>query len=121
MKWQRLANAFEEQRASEGASPYILRMIALAQEVLARPDEVYVIGFKPLLMLVIGTFLYFLPSLLAFKRETRRRWTILGINLFLGWTLIGWIVAMVMTLRYEPPGDDEGPDREHIPGTPRGE
>ena len=121
VKWRRLVDAFEGRRVSEGASPYILGMIIQGQDVVVviSDGSTNVLGFKPILMLVIATALYLLPSFLAFKRETKKRWRILGINLFLGWTLIGWIVAMVMTLRYEPPGDDEEPDHEHIPGTPR--
>ena len=74
---------------------------------------------KGAVMLIVLALLYVLPSMLAWKRGSRRRWKITAINLLLGWTVIGWIVAMVMTLRYEPPGDGDEEDREHIPGTPR--
>ena len=76
---------------------------------------------KELIMLVVGGFLYVLPTMLAWKRQRHRRWTITAINLLLGWTIIGWIVAMVMTYAYEPPPDGSEPDRPHIPGTPRGD
>ena len=95
-------------------------MIAHMQAAAVGLERVYVIGFKPILMLVILALVYNLPTMLAFKRGIRRRWTVLAINLMLGWTVIGWIVAMVMTYAYEPPAEGEGPDREHVPGTPRG-
>ncbi len=76
---------------------------------------------KELIMLVVGGLLYVLPTMLAWKRQRQRRWTITAINLLLGWTIIGWIVAMVMTYAYEPPPEGSEPDRPHIPGTPRGD
>ena len=76
---------------------------------------------KGVIMLVVLALLYGLPTMLAWKRRCRRRWTIAAINLLLGWTVIGWIVAVVMTYAYEPPPEGSEPDREHIPGTPRGE
>ncbi len=76
---------------------------------------------KELFMIVVAAFLYALPTMLAFKRQTARRWRILAINLLLGWTGIGWIAALIMTYAYEPPPPGSVPDRPHIPGTPRDE
>ena len=76
---------------------------------------------KGAVMLVVLALLYALPSMLAWKRGSRRRWKITAINLLLGWTVIGWVVAMVMTYAYEPPTEAEGPDRERVPGSSRGD
>jgi len=46
-------------------------------------------------------FLYFLPAYIAFKKEKKNKVAIFALNLFLGWTLIGWIVALVWSLTYE--------------------
>ena len=73
---------------------------------------------KGVVMLVVVGLLYVLPTMLAWVRKSRRRWKITAVNLLLGWTVIGWIAAMVMTYVYEPPPESE-PDTEHIPGTPR--
>ena len=98
-------------------------MIAVLQ--IDPPDSIarYTGGGAPkgAVMLVVLVLLYFLPTMLAWKRGSRRRWKITLINVLLGWTVIGWIVAIVLTYAYEPPTDAEGPDREHIPGTPRGD
>ena len=45
------------------------------------------------LLLLIG-FVYFLPTIIAALRGQRNGWSILIVNIFLGWTLIGWVVAM---------------------------
>src|SRR5262245_17925719 len=39
--------------------------------------------------------LYFRPSIVAFIRKQHRAWRIFAVNLLLGWTVVGWIVAMV--------------------------
>lgn len=48
-------------------------------------------------ILVIG--LYFLPSIIAVARKTRSYGSVIVINFFLGWTIIGWIIALAMSVR----------------------
>lgn len=74
---------------------------------------------KGAVIIVTSIMMYVLPTLLAFKRDRHKKWRIAAINLLLGWTLIGWVVAMLMTYAYEPPRDGEPPDTERVPGTPR--
>jgi hypothetical protein len=50
-----------------------------------------------------GFVLYFLPTIIAFVRSKRDAVAILALNLFLGWTAIGWIIAMVWALRQDAP------------------
>jgi hypothetical protein len=38
---------------------------------------------------------YWLPTLLAFHRRHRSRAAILIVNFLLGWTLIGWVAALI--------------------------
>lgn len=45
-------------------------------------------------ILVAGLALYFLPSIVANHRRHRNLMPILIVNLFLGWTLLGWVVAL---------------------------
>ena len=42
--------------------------------------------------------LYWLPSMLAFDRRHRYRWVILWVNGPLGWTIIGWLIALIWAL-----------------------
>ena len=39
--------------------------------------------------------LYFLPTTVALNAMNRQTLAIFVLNLFLGWTLIGWVVALV--------------------------
>ena len=54
-----------------------------------------------LLLVLVG--LYFLPALLAFDRGVPNKGSVLVINVFLGWTLIGWVIALAMAARSVPP------------------
>lgn len=47
--------------------------------------------------LVLGV--YFLPTIVALNRKVMNQWSVAVINLFLGWTLLGWVVALAMALR----------------------
>jgi uncharacterized membrane protein YhaH (DUF805 family) len=58
--------------------------------------------FFPFFMAPVGLLLYFLPTILA---AVRRHHNILGVfllNFFLGWTVIGWIVALVWAMSAPP-------------------
>ena len=70
-------------------------------------------------MVIIGTMLYVLPTMLAWQRQRQKKWKITAINLLLGWTVIGWIAALLMTYAYEPPPPGSAPDRPHVPGEGR--
>lgn len=94
--------------------PVVLPMLRQLEE----PAQRYTGGGLPKggIMIVISAALYVLPSLLAWKNESPRRTRITLINLLLGWTIIGWIVAMVMTFAYSAPPAGER-DVPHEPGT----
>lgn len=47
--------------------------------------------------------LYFLPALIAANRNKLNRGSILALNFFLGWSLIGWVVALVWALAADQP------------------
>ena len=47
--------------------------------------------------LLIG--LYFIPSIVAGFRHVTNVGSVVVVNLFLGWTLIGWVVALAMACR----------------------
>lgn len=47
--------------------------------------------------------LYFLPSLIALIRGKRDTLAIFLLNLFLGWSVIGWIVALVWAAKNDVP------------------
>ena len=50
-----------------------------------------------------GFVFYFLPSIVAFARSKRDSASIFILNLLLGWTAIGWVIALVWSLRADVP------------------
>jgi hypothetical protein len=50
-----------------------------------------------------GFVMYFLPTIIAFARSKRDVVSILLLNFFLGWTMIGWVVALVWSVKNDVP------------------
>ncbi|MFC6645076.1 superinfection immunity protein [Granulicella cerasi] len=46
--------------------------------------------------------IHFLPTIIALLRDSQHKFAIFLINLFFGWTVIGWIFALVWALRSTP-------------------
>jgi hypothetical protein len=51
----------------------------------------------PGIILVVA--LYFVPTIVAVVRKVTNQGSVAVINLFLGWTIIGWIVSLAMACR----------------------
>jgi Superinfection immunity protein len=72
--------------------------------------------------------LYFLPTIIGAIRKVPNVASVFVINLFLGWTLIGWVVALAMAARtahplgyppasgYPPPTPPPWPPSGSLPG-----
>jgi len=51
-----------------------------------------------LLFSIVGLVFYFLPTIVAAVRASSRFGWVLLVNFLLGWSLVGWVVALVMAL-----------------------
>lgn len=49
----------------------------------------------------VATLVYFVPTIIAFSSEHRQRVAIGALNFVAGWTLIGWVMALVWSLMRE--------------------
>lgn len=49
-------------------------------------------GIVVLLLIGCGLFIYLLPSVLAWNKS--QAGGVIAVNLFLGWTFIGWVIAL---------------------------
>lgn len=56
-------------------------------------------GLFNLVALLLLAAVYFLPSLLAWRKRHAQRDRILVANALLGWTVIGWGICLVLALR----------------------
>jgi len=55
-------------------------------------------GSYPGAILVVLTVLYFMPAIIAFHRQHHNRVAIRGLNVLLGWSVLGWVVAFLWAL-----------------------
>lgn len=46
-------------------------------------------------LLAVAFFVYFLPAFIAWRRDHPSGPAIVLLNLFLGWTFLGWVAALV--------------------------
>jgi uncharacterized membrane protein len=56
----------------------------------------------PIILLIL-LVMYFLPAIIAFSRSRHNKGAILVLNLFLGWTVLGWVVSMVWAVSSSQP------------------
>jgi threonine/homoserine/homoserine lactone efflux protein len=63
----------------------------------------------------VGAVVYFLPALIAVRRDHENDSAIILLNLLLGWTVVGWVVALVWAVL----ADQERTDRPRQYGHPR--
>ena len=56
-------------------------------------------GFLIGLFTAVSLIIYFIPTFIAYSRKSPSRLSILALNLFLGWSLIGWAIGLIWALR----------------------
>jgi hypothetical protein len=49
-------------------------------------------------VLLLASVIFFLPSVIAFRKGHKYRWIILFINVVFGFTLIGWFGALIWSV-----------------------
>ncbi len=54
--------------------------------------------FFGIILSIMFILAYFLPSFVAYGRNHNNIPAILALNLFLGWTFLGWVGALVWSL-----------------------
>jgi hypothetical protein len=50
------------------------------------------------LIVIVVIWIYILPTIIAYSRKREAKATVLIINLFFGWSLIGWGIALYIAL-----------------------
>ena len=61
-------------------------------------EDVEAFGFAMLFLLFLALGIYFIPTSIAMMRGSNLTAAILVVNLFFGWTIIGWVGALVMAV-----------------------
>ncbi len=97
-----------------GYALVLLAVFAVIAVPIAVSGPKAIVAFAVLAVVVGG---YFLPAIVAASRNVPNSGSVLVINLFLGWTLIGWVVALAMAARSVPqPQIQELEQRLNQPG-----
>lgn len=76
---------------------------------------VFMRAFAAMGFWLIALVLYLLPWLIAAARSHRNALAIFFLNLLLGWTFLGWVVALVWSVYRGPESDLTEIDREKNP------
>jgi hypothetical protein len=51
-----------------------------------------------MILVILAFGIYFLPTLIAFLRSHKNKLAIFFLNILLGWTGIGWTIALVWSV-----------------------
>lgn len=95
--------------------------VIVALEVLpyfVNMDEVWsAVGFGggSILLLAVIVGGYFLPSIIAVKRKHQSTPAVVALNILLGWTLIGWLIAFIWSLTGVQPKPAPAPMQPPLP------
>jgi heme/copper-type cytochrome/quinol oxidase subunit 2 len=67
-----------------------------------------------LILLILAIACYFLPSIIALIRgKANGQMGVIFVNLFLGWTVVGWFLAFVWACSGETQAQIDKRDRQH--------
>lgn len=58
-------------------------------------------GGAEFFVIIIGLVIYFIPCFVA--RNNRNASTVFLVNLFFGWTLLGWVIALILAFSDSKP------------------
>ncbi len=62
-------------------------------------DMKIIFGIIGIIILIIFVkYVYFLPTNIASSKKHKNTGSIFALNLFLGWTLLGWVIALAIAL-----------------------
>jgi hypothetical protein len=89
------------QRGSHEPENKIL-LAAAAVPVLIIAAAVFPRVIGVLLIAAVITGAYWLPAIVASRRGVANRGSVVAVNCFLGWTAVGWVVALAMAMRDVP-------------------
>lgn len=90
--WCRLSQAV-------GQRPCCQRWVELTTAPHQNRAVILADALEGLFVLALLVALYFLPTFIAWERKVPNVGSIAVINTFLGWTLVGWVIALAMAAR----------------------
>jgi hypothetical protein len=115
--------------AAENSSTYwfcfIVALVLIACIFrVCQPDGAFVQGLLVVCLFIGVIGAYFLPTIAAESRKHKNAESILIVNLFLGWTFLGWVIALAWAFTSNTHLDMDGSladasiGGEQVPGAP---
>jgi hypothetical protein len=56
-------------------------------------------SFLAILMMMVCALIYLIPIIIAVKKNSGKLTDIILLNIFTGWTLVGWVLALVLAMQ----------------------
>lgn len=83
---------------SSTLASFLYSASVFAQETAspASSEAVGVFTTTMILVLLVFVLMYFVPTAVAQYRKSSNFTTVLLVNIFLGWTALGWVVALIL-------------------------
>jgi hypothetical protein len=85
-------------RAATCSASFALAIVASPANAVMKSNDA-ALGFFVALCLLLSALFYIIPGLIAWDRglhDQRRIWLL---TIFLGWTGIGWLIALILALK----------------------
>lgn len=83
-------------RATKTLLFILLLLTFVIMTVAMRPPGPLEVGL--IMIIIFAIPLYFLPTIIAALRHSVNKMVVFLVNLFLGWSVIGWIIALILSL-----------------------
>ncbi len=108
----------QAQQEKEGAEKVAAQAAETLRQTIHQRKKTLLIGMAGV-GLVLSLFIYFLPSIVG--RRKANATAIFMLNLFLGWTFLGWVVALIWACTQDSAMEQLARERMNMPppGPPR--
>lgn len=79
----------------QGIGAYLNRQIDVEDVTLPKPNSVLAVVFS-IILIGLVLMIYVLPCIVCSMRGATNGGTVFIVNLLFGWTLIGWVTALII-------------------------
>lgn len=78
-----------------GITPSNVKASEDVTEIKSMGSAIAGAGIMTAIMVIVGIIIYLIPTFVAYKRKHTYKVAIILLNIFLGWTFIGWVGTLI--------------------------
>lgn len=78
-----------------GITPSNVKTSEDVTEIKSMGSAIAGAGIMTAIMVIVGIIIYLIPTFVAYKRKHTYKVAIILLNIFLGWTFIGWVGTLI--------------------------